>query len=605
LDHKSRIAVSVSGEPEMELSVISKKTLAIDLKNAIIPKGLLRNLDTSEFKSAVQSVQPQNIKRGKSNDARILVKLREEAPYETNKEGKIFWVDIENPKLEEAQQPPAPAVAKETAKEEETRAQAKKEEAKTGEARIEEVKKPEAPPEPKPAVQEAPKTLEKAEALAPVEKKPEKAEAKTEVPLVPSPVERKPEEKPAAEEGGDRERVYSGAKISLDFKDADIKNILRLIAEVSNLNIIASDDVSGKVTMRLVDVPWDQALDVILASRNLGMTRTGNVVRVAPLETLKREMQSELEAKRSKERIEDLVTEVIPLNYITANMILQTQVKGLLTERGDVRVHEQTNALVIKDIPKGLDRVKEVLKQLDHRTQQVVIEARVVEASVTFQRELGISWGFDKKIDKNKAEIKGGLPGNKLVDFPATPATGTAGVFQFLINSAAGMTALDIAISMHELNGDVRIISSPKIATLHNKEASIEQGLRIPYLKLTTEGTVTTDFIEANLKLTVLPHITTDGHIKMGIKVKKDAATREFTVQGVPSIDKKEVITDVLVKDNGVVVIGGIFIIDKEGTTEGIPLMSKIPLVGWLFKRDSKSDQRKDLLIFISPKIIG
>ena len=335
------------------------------------------------------------------------------------------------------------------------------------------------------------------------------------------PVEKKRDPKKVLEETAVQEKVYTGSKISLDFKDADIKNILRLIAEVSNLNLIAGEDVSGKITMRLVDVPWDQALDVILSAKNLGMTRSGNVIRIAPMDVLKRELQSELEAKRAKEKLEDLMTELVPVNYATAKEILN-QVKSVLSERGDVRVDDRTNILIVKDIPRNIVGVRNLVRQLDTKTPQVMIEARIVEANLTFQRELGISWGFDKKFG-NQTEIKGGLPGNKLVDFAANPATGTAGVFQFLINSAAGLTELDVAISAHENNGDVKIISSPKIATLDNKEASIEQGLRIPYLKITTEGTVTTDFIEANLKLTVTPHVTNDGHVKMIIKVKKDA----------------------------------------------------------------------------------
>ena len=177
-------------------------------------------------------------------------------------------------------------------------------------------------------------------------------------------------------------------------------------------------------------------------------------------------------------------------------------------------------------------------------------------------------------------------------------------MIQGVLAGIGALDLLDIAISAHENKGDVKIISSPKIATLDNKEASIEQGLRIPYLKLTTEGTVTTDFIDANLKLTVTPHVTNDGNIKMNVKAKKDAPDNTITVQGVPSIDKKEAITEVMVTDNGVVVIAGIYTISKNNGAEGIPLFSKIPMLGWLFKREAFEDQRKDLLIFISPKIM-
>jgi len=411
------------------------------------------------------------------------------------------------------------------------------------------------------------------------------------------------------------EKGYAGRKLSLDFKDADIKNILRLIAEVSNLNIIAGDDVTGKVTMRLVDVPWDQALEVILQARSLGMSRAGNVIRVAPMTKLKKEVEEELTAKRAKEKLEDLVTELLPVSYATAKEILP-QVKGVLSDRGDIKVDERTNILIVKDISRNILGAKNLVKSLDTKTPQVIIEARIVEANLVFQNDLGVQWGFlasAGKDGKRNTLIGGGVPGasqltgsliNKVVDLPATPSVGTPGVLELLFTSKYGLRELDVAISAHENQGNVKIISSPKIATLDNKEASIEQGLRIPYLKLTTEGTVTTDFIDANIKLTVVPHVTNDGNIKLNIKAKKDAPDQSITVQGVPSIDKKEAITEVMVKDNGIFVIAGIYTIQKTESEEGIPLFSKIPLLGWLFKKESKGDTRKDLMIFISPKII-
>ena len=429
--------------------------------------------------------------------------------------------------------------------------------------------------------------------------------------------ERKKAEEERGVEEPSQEKIYTGRKLSLDFKDADIKNILRLIAEVSNLNIITGDDVTGKITMRLVDVPWDQAFDVILQARSLGMSRVGNVVRVAPLETLKKEIQAELEAKRAKERLEDLVTELIPVNYASAKEIIP-QVKSVLSERGDVKVDERTNILIVKDIVRNILGAKNLVKSLDTKTPQVLIEARIIEANLTFQKELGVRWGF--LLGGGKATAGGGVSGetsslttpgtplNSVVSLPALAAggvagTGMAGIVEFLF-SRGTLKQLDIAISAHENMGDVKIISSPKIATLDNKEASIEQGLRIPYKKLTTEGTVTTDFIDANLKLTVTPHVTNDGHIRMNIKAKKDAPDRSITVDEVPSIDKKEAITEVLVKDNAVVVIAGVYSIEKDEGVEGIPLFKNIPLLGWLFKREGKRDLRKDLLIFISPKIL-
>lgn len=586
MDNKSRVMVALSGEPKFETHLISKNTIALDIKDSFAPKHLRRGLDTKEFDSAVSYISIQNIKVGKGNDLRILIKLREDVPYETSQEGTTLFVDIEKPKRAEVKVEPPPVPPKEVAE--------------VKEVKKEEIKKVEKEPTPEPKKEEKP--------LVPTITTP---------PPVPETTAKKIERERRGFEEAPSEKVYTGRKLSLDFKDADIKNILRLIAEVSDLNIIAGDDVTGKVTMRLVDVPWDQALDVILQARALGMHRVGNVIRVAPLDTLKKEVQAELEARRAKERLEDLVTELIPINYASGKEIIP-QVKGVLSERGDVKVDERTNILIVKDIPKNIVAVKNLVKSLDTKTPMVMIEARIVEANLSFQRELGVQWGFQATAGtKRNVTFGGGLGGvvqgtpvRNVISLPAIARTAvpggvaTAGVLEFLLTSVYGLRQLDVAISAHENKGDVRVISSPKIATLDNKEASIEQGLRIPYRKLTTEGTVSTDFIDANLKLTVTPHVTNDGHIKMNIKAKRDAPSTEVVVEGTPSIDKKEAITEVLVKDGAVVAIGGVYSIEKTEGTEGIPLFSKIPLLGWLFKRSTNDDRRRDLLIFISPRIV-
>jgi type IV pilus assembly protein PilQ len=585
MDHKSRVVVMLTGEPKFESYTLSENMIAVDIKNAYVPKHLQRGLDTSEFESGVNYITIQNVKAGKASDVKISIKLREALAFETATEGKTLFIDIEKPKKIEAKGEAQPEPKKEVAVE------VKKEEVKK-----EEIKKEE----------EVKKVEKSTEGL-----KPEKEPSVGEKPVFKLPIAKISEEGPP-------QKIYSGRKLSLDFKDADVKNILRLIAEVSNLNIIAGDEVTGKITMRLVDVPWDQALEIILQSKNLGMTQIGNVVRIAPQDALKKEIQAELEARRAKERLEDLVMELIPVNYATGKEIM-SQVKSVLSERGDVKVDERTNTLIVKDIPKSIPAVKNLVKILDTKTPLVMIEARIIEANTGFQRELGTRWGFvasggdsrNVKVGGGNVTTTQGTTTSDVVNLPAVARSGlgalgagSAGVLEFLFTSIYGLEKLDVAISAHENKGDVRIISSPKIATLDNKEASVEQGLRIPYLKLTTEGTVTTDFIEANIKLTVTPHVTNDGTIKMNIKVKKDAPDTSIIVGGVPSIDKKEAISEVLIKDGGVVAIAGIYSIEKSDSAEGVPLFNKIPLLGWLFKRENKEDKRKDLLIFISPRII-
>ena len=576
MDDKSRIILSLSSEDlQVESSSPSKNMIAIDVKNASAPKRLLKGIDASGFESVVNYIDLKNVKIGKGQDVRVSVKLGEEAPYETIKEGKEIFIDIKE--------------------------KAKKTEANAG-----------VPPE-----------IKKGDEIKKEEKPaPELKMKAAEKPIPPAPVAGKAnveDEKRMYE--GMPQKVYSGRKLSLDFKDADIKNILRLIAEVSNLNIIVADEVTGKITMRLVDVPWDQALDIILQSKRLDKRQTGNVVRIAPVDALRKEDQASLEEVKSKERLEPMVNELIQVNYATAKEIMP-QLKSILSERGDVKVDDRTNTLIIKDVAKNIPAAKKLVKFLDTKTPLVLIEARIIEANLSFQRELGVQWGFllgGPKSDGSPGRITGGggtsgtvlgKTVSRVVDLAAVPRTGlgggglgAAGVLSAIFSKGT-IQDIDVTVSAHENQGNVKIISSPKIATLDNKEASIEQGLRIPYLKLTTEGTVTTDFIDANIKLTVTPHVTNDGTVKLTLKVKKDAPDSSITVQGVPSIDKKEAISEVLIRDGGVVAIAGIYSISKNDQAEGVPLFNKIPLLGWLFKRENKEDNRKDLLIFVSPRIM-
>ena len=371
------------------------------------------------------------------------------------------------------------------------------------------------------------------------------------------------------------------------------------------MNVVAGDDVKGKVTIRLIDVPWDQALDIILFSNNLGKMRMGNVIRVAPVETLKKEEEEVLSAKRNKEKLEDLVTELIPVNYSTAQE-LQTQIKNILSDRGSISIDTRTNTLVVKDIPSNIAEARRLVETLDMKTPQVVIEARIVEASTNFSRELGIKWGGTlppAQISGTTTTlgIQGGIGTDTVANFPVASPTSA---ITFNLANMGDITNLDVELTALESAGEGQIISAPRITTLDNKEASIEQGLRIPYLKLTAEGTATTEFIEANIKLSVIPHVTADGHIKMNIKASKDSPDSSITVQGVPAIDKKEAITEVLVEDGDVVVIGGIYSIEKTDNVDRIPVLGKVPILGYLFRSTEKTDDRRDLLIFISPKIV-
>jgi len=622
IDDRSRVVLSSSQKVDYEIFKASPEDIVVDLKKTIAPRRLRRFFDTSAFDSPVDSIRLYNVRSETSRDVRVVIHLGESVDFEAYQEGERIFVDFQKPqtsKPELTTQPTRPESA-------EPVESATLEQERTVQD-VEEEKSQAAPGSPSAQKEEAVSREPGAEGAAPEKtvssetKTEQAATTKAEEGRKASPRETSaPSLSPAKAAGKEHYyelaltpgKEYTGRRISLDFKDADIKNILRLIAEVSNLNIVAGDDVKGKVTIRLIDVPWDQALDIILFSNKLGKMRMGNVVRVAPVEVLKKEEEELLSSKRTKEKLEDLVTELIPVNYSSAQE-LQAQVKNLLSERGSVSIDTRTNTLVIKDIPKNVSEAKELVRRLDSKTPQVVIEARFVEASSSFSRELGIKWGGQAGYDsagnptmelggsKGTLGIKGGISTNTAANFPVAGAT--SGIV-FNLAGLGDITSLDIELSALEESGEGEIISAPRITTIDNKEASIEQGLRIPYLKLTAEGTATTEFIEANVNLRVTPHVTNDGHVKMNIKASKDSPDDSITVQGVPAIDKKEAITEVLVEDGDVVVIAGLYSIERSHNVGRIPLLGKIPLVGFLFRNTEIQDDRRDLLIFISPKIV-
>ena len=634
MDHKSRIIVSTSEVASYDVFKISETAVALDLKKMTVRERLKRGLDTKAFDSAVNYISLYNVKSETSRDVRIIVHLRERVDFGATQEGKRIFLDFEKPakssgsgqSLRRAERAETRESKADAAANGEVRSQPQEAEADTGGAeqnkresqvvKVETGQGQEAPSQKTEAAktEKPPQGDQKAEEVAATPRA--QVIAKEKVPA------QADVEKESILETLAAEKRYTGRKLSLDFKDADIKNILRLIAEVSNLNIIAGDDVKGTVTIRLVDVPWDQALDIILQSNDLGKVRIGNVVRVAPIDKLKKEEEDTLSARRAKEKLEDLGTELIPVNYATAKN-LEGQVKGILSERGSVTVDERTNVLIVKDIKSGIDAAKDLVTSLDTKTPQILIEARIVEANADFTKELGIVWGgtaekrhggatsaYDPATgtwsivpSKGTSTVSGGLLGtDTLINLPVDAPRGAIS-FGWL-SQTVGLRSLDITLQALEDSGGGKVISSPRIATLDNTEASIERGDRIPYLKITEEGTVATEFIEANLKLTVTPHVTNDGNIKLKIKASNDEPDFDRTVGGVPTIKKKEAITEVLVRDNDIVVIAGVYDIDEGKSQRGVPFFSRIPILGWLFKYEKKTFVKEDLLIFISPKIL-
>ncbi|WP_459941011.1 type IV pilus secretin PilQ [Deferrisoma palaeochoriense] len=412
--------------------------------------------------------------------------------------------------------------------------------------------------------------------------------------------------------------VYTGRRLSMDFVDADIRNVLRLIGEVSGLNVVAGDDVQGKVTVRLVDVPWDQALDVILKTRGLDKVREGNVLRIAPAERLAQEKARKLEQEKAEKEQAPLVTDIVPVNYASAQE-LSDKVKAVLSDRGAVSVDERTNALILKDVAERLEQARELVRRLDTQTPQVLIEARIVEVSSTFAKDLGIQWGgrFEASTRTGAATdwafphsigVSGDTGvGNFAVNFPsAGGAAGPGGALAFTLGHVNDVLSLDLRLSAIETAGKGRVISSPRVTTLDNKTAEISQGVEIPFTTATEEK-IETQSIEYKLRLNVTPHVTADRSIIMKIDLSKEDPSTTFVAvdSRTPGKETRAATTEVLVKDGETTVIGGIITNRQSNTESGIPWLSKLPFVGWLFKKKDNRVDKTELIIFITPKIVN
>lgn len=419
---------------------------------------------------------------------------------------------------------------------------------------------------------------------------------------------------------------YTGRRITLDLKDAEIQNVLRLLADVSKLNIVASDDVHGRVTVKLRNVPWDQALDIILRSKQLDKTRVGNIIRVAPVEVLRKEEELRIERNKSKQELEPLAVRLIPVSYAVANEV-KPQVQSLLSPRGKVNIDTRTNVLVVEDIPDVLTKVERLVRTLDTQTPQVLIEARIVEANTQFARDLGVQWGGNVSMSQqfgtatglgfpNQIRIAGGsddvttptegvVPNPQFaVNLPATVGTGGGGALGFVFGSAGGAALINVRLSAAESTGKVKIISAPKVVTLDNKSAKILSGEKIPITVVTANGP-TTRFIDANLELNVTPHVTQDGSILLNVSARKNELSDRRDLLGVPGVLTKEAETEMLVRDGDTAVLGGIYKRTSNETKNYVPWIGQVPVLGWIFKKTTKSDAREELLIFISPRIVN
>lgn len=426
---------------------------------------------------------------------------------------------------------------------------------------------------------------------------------------------------------------FTGRRIDLDLKDADIHNVLRLLADVGRVNIVTADNVSGNVTIRMRNVPWDQALDVVLQAKSLGMVRAGNMIRVAPLAELEKEREMAIARRKQEMQLAPIETRLIPVSYADAKDI-QARAKDLLSERGTIAVDDRTNVMIVRDVAGNLNQIEELTRSLDTQTPQVLVEARIVEATSNYLRDVGIQWGGDATFSSatgnptglafpNSVGMVGGasdtntptaglspfsnsVPNpNFAVNLPATVGTGQGGALGLTFGSIDNTINLAVRLSAAESSGMLRILSSPRILTLDNHEARISQGTLIPFSQISAQGVQTT-FQEAKLQLLVRPHVTADGSVSMKVKINRDEPDfNQTSARGDPTILKREAETNLLVMDGHTAVIGGIFTRNTGRNLNQVPFFGDIPLIGLLFQRRRASDTRGELVIFLTPRIVN
>jgi type IV pilus assembly protein PilQ len=554
IDGYSRIAISLSGACEVVGPTKTADGLTLILSNCQLPKRLQRPFDTSAFPSVVKNFTPYQIRSKGKTDTKIHVSLRESSPYTLKKQGNVYLLDITNPaQLAENNALPAKST---------------------------------------PQVVSGTKAP-----VAGVVAGKQSMSAKTPDYL---------------DDGADkkfRKKVYTGKRVTLEFADADIRKIFQLIAEVSNLNFLVGDDVSGTISIKLVNVPWDQALDVILETKGLGMKKEGNIVMIRPKGKIMSLADEELAARRAYERTLDLRTKIFDINFASVADIAG-QFQSFKSERGTISVDSRTNRVIVSDVEPSIEKMANLLKALDIPEKQVLIEARIVEASSSFTQDLGIQWGIHYRdgsasmLGINSLDTGfGGIVTNvaSATGFPAASAAGGAMGLSF--GKLTSNVQVDLRLSAAAEAGQVKIISTPKVVTLNNKAAKISQGQMIPYSTVSAEGTKT-EFVEAALTLEVTPHITADGSVSMKIKASNNSAGSAAT--GVaPPINKKEATTELLVQNGETTVIGGIYVDTDTSTDSGVPFLMDIPLLGWLFKSNNQVKSKSELLIFITPKIVS
>ncbi|HKQ96262.1 MAG TPA: type IV pilus secretin PilQ, partial [Candidatus Polarisedimenticolia bacterium] len=396
---------------------------------------------------------------------------------------------------------------------------------------------------------------------------------------------------------------YTGKRISLNFKDADLKDVFRLFHEITGYNIVLDPTVSGSLTIVLENVPEDQALDIILKNNGLDKVFDNNVIRIASTQKLATEAAARKALIEANELEQEPVTFTRKLSYAKSKDVVPI-IKKIMSKRGDVIMDDRTNTLIITDLADRKEPITRLIDNLDEQTPQVTIEARIVETDREFERDLGIIWGVKGTASTaNGTQTGWSFPHHGSVGYDVNlPSAATAGSLGISFGNVLDSFTLDAQLDAFELNGDVKVLSSPRIATQNNQKATIEQGTQIPVVS-TTATQINVEFISASLKLEVIPQITREGTVIMDLKVDNSSPDFVNRVGDVPPILTERAQTQVLVADGGTAVIGGIFKLNDSVTQAGVPGLSKIPGLGWLFRSKSINRKNTELLIFVTPRI--
>jgi len=557
VDNISRVAVRVKGDVSVDPPVKSPGYVTLTVKNAGLSKQLQRSFETQSFISPVLRITPLLVKTRKGTDTKIRIAMRAAADYDFRREGDMLFVDFKNPEGVTGDKLPTAILE---SKEQSSRSSMSN--TSNGIAKENELSA-----ELSPASETSPKVR-------------------------------------------DTGRGYKGRKVTLEFADAEVRKIFQLLSEVSNKNFVLGDDVAGTISIKLVNVPWDQALDIILDTKNLDKREDGNIIIIKGKGKFKSQAEEEQELKKALTKAIELRAEIFSINYADIASIV-TQLANLKTDRGTIAQDTRTNKIIVKDIPQVLDEMRKLIVQLDVPEKQVMIESRIVEATSTFTRSLGVNWGVHYRdgsasfLGINQLDTSFG--GQASTAAPTAGLNGqSGGAMGISFGTLTSNISLDLRLNAAASAGLIKIVSTPKIATLNNKTAKITQGQQVPFTSSTSDK-VETKFVEAALALEVTPHINANGTIGLKIDAKNDSVGQVPAGSNgtAPAINKKQATTEMLLRDGETTVIGGIFVDSDNESDDGVPYLMDIPFLGKLFKSNNKTKVKTELLIFITPRILN